>query len=173
MKNLGDEIWNKIKEKNLQIDAESMHIGGAKNLEDKINILLKEINEIEEEKDRYYYHTGKINEEDNKEKIILTIDEVESQADLSKIYNTCACSQQESRFKSVLGHLLIDSRAINSNVNNNFINSYRLDAISGEVNPFIKTNAFDMSFGNKKIAFDNITAKKGIEYVTAELESLG
>ncbi len=84
MKNLGDEIWNKIKEKNLQIDAESMHIGGAKNLEDKINILLKEINEIEEEKDRYYYHTGKINEEDNKEKIILTIDEVESQADLSK-----------------------------------------------------------------------------------------
>lgn len=103
-----------------------------------------------------------------------------SQSQVSKIHNEFVRLSENSKFKMVLGHLLLDSPTSSTSSNNDFIRTNRLDAV-GEG---IKTedlvdknlvNNFDVMLNGKGAikTFDQKTAEKGAEYVKIELASLG
>src|SRR5574337_2056208 len=102
-----------------------------------------------------------------------------SQSQLSKIHNEFVRLSENSKFKTVLGHLLLDNSNTASN-NNDFVRTNRVDAV-GEgikiedlVDKTLVNNFDIMLSGNGTTKdYDQKTADKGAEYVKIELASLG
>jgi hypothetical protein len=102
-----------------------------------------------------------------------------NQAQVSKIHNEFARLSENSKFKMVLGHLLINTNASTPN-GQDFVRLNRLDAENSSINfeDLVDQNLvgnFDVALnGNGTIKpFDQKTAEKGAEYVKVELVSLG
>lgn len=103
-----------------------------------------------------------------------------TQAKLSDIYNNFVRLSSNSKFRNVLGHLLLEQQAIFSSKNEEFINLNRVDSdnskmtnkdfadqtISNELDA-----AFDSKVGNN--TYDSRLAERGAFIVGAELKALG
>ena len=102
-----------------------------------------------------------------------------SQSDISGIYNNFAKISGASRFRDVLGELLLDSGITATASSSDFIKQNRLDAeiekeIKTAADPTITNTIASVFSDSAEIkAFDNKIATKGIEYVTAELNARG
>lgn len=104
-----------------------------------------------------------------------------SQADLSSIHNDLVRLSSESKFRSVLGHLLLGEQEIKTSHNEKFVNMNRVDAeTSGISNEDLAdqslVGALSDAFGgsmNEAKAFDKSKAKMGADFVKMELEAMG
>jgi hypothetical protein len=104
-----------------------------------------------------------------------------TQAEISNIYNEFARLSSENKFRKVLGHLLINDAPESKNENPEYISMTRVDASDSSIDTSSQTDkmltaALASMFGGSiddLKAFDADIAKKGTEYVGAELESLG
>jgi len=102
-----------------------------------------------------------------------------SQSDISNIYNNFVKISSDSRFREVLGGLLLNESAV-AKTDSDFVKQNRLDvdiekAIDNQIDPNLTStiaSIFSDSIDSSK-AFDNKIATKGIEFVSAELKSLG
>jgi len=104
-----------------------------------------------------------------------------SQSDVSYIYNNFVRYANNSKFRSVLGHLLLEDRAEFSSQNTDYTKLNRVDAEDSGIDTadLVDKNlsnalsaAFDNSFDHLK-AYDEDKANRGREYVELELQSLG
>lgn len=104
-----------------------------------------------------------------------------SQADISGIYNQFVRLSSNSKFRQVLGHLLLNETPNSNSRNEDYVRMNRVDAeTSGiSVDDFVDKNlvgalntAFGNSFNDVK-AFDQNIANNGTLLVNAELKSLG
>lgn len=104
-----------------------------------------------------------------------------SQADVSRIYNEFVRLSSNSKFRNVLGHLLLESKMTFSSQNPDYTRMNRVDAdVSNlDTNDYVDqnlVNALNSAFGNsinEVKAFDVNLANKGQTYVEAELRALG
>jgi len=103
-----------------------------------------------------------------------------NQATMSEVYNHFV-RLGETKFRDVLGHLLKDDRPDTSTSSANYTRMNRIDAETSGLNTddFVDknlTNAISAAFGGSidaVKAFDDRIAKKGTEFVSAELRALG
>lgn len=104
-----------------------------------------------------------------------------TQAEISNIYNEFVRLSSENKFRSVLGHLLLNDLPPAKNENPEYVNMTRVDASNSSIDTSAQTDkmltaALASMFGGSTDdikAYDETAAQKGIEYVGAELESLG
>lgn len=104
-----------------------------------------------------------------------------SQAKISDIYNQLVRLSSNSKFRDVLGFLLLNDAPSYKVSNEEYTKANRIDAEVSKLqeDDFVDRNlvdaisvAFGGSFDTNK-AYDNRIAKKGLEFVKAELQALG
>lgn len=104
-----------------------------------------------------------------------------SQAQISEVYNHFARLSGNSKFRQVLGHLLLEEQTKFSSQNPDFVRTHRVDAEDSglDTSDFVNqdvVNALTAAFGgsiDSIKAFDTSIARKGKEFVEAELRALG
>lgn len=104
-----------------------------------------------------------------------------SQATVSEIYNHLVRLSGNSKFRTVLGHLLLEDKVEFTSQNPDYSKMNRVDAEDSglDMKDFVNqdiVNAISAAFGgsiDSIKAFDSKIAKKGVEFVTAELRALG
>jgi hypothetical protein len=103
-----------------------------------------------------------------------------NQAAISQIYNHFVRLSENSKFRSVLGHLLLDNGiGVTGTNKNDFIKHMRIDAndsdVSMDVVDYDVVNSLSPSFDSKmgQNTFDQKMASCGADMVKAELRSLG
>lgn len=104
-----------------------------------------------------------------------------SQATVSEIYNHLVSLSGNSKFRSVLGHLLLEEKTTFSSQSPDYSKMNRVDAEDSclDMKDFVNqdiVNAISVAFGgsiDSVKAFDSKIAQKGVEFVTAELRALG
>jgi len=104
-----------------------------------------------------------------------------TQAQVSEIYNNFAHIRQGSKFRSVLGHLLKDDAPQLTSQNPDYTKLNRVDAEDTALNTedYLDKNMVNALSGVFGESMDNVkaynigVASKGVDYVRAELQSLG
>lgn len=104
-----------------------------------------------------------------------------NQAEMTKIYNDLVRLSDNTKFRKVLGMLLLNNAPVTKTASNKYIEMNRVDASDSQlsVDDYIDksmVNSLTELFGgsiNKEKAYNDKAAAKGAEYVAAELASLG
>jgi len=104
-----------------------------------------------------------------------------NQATVSEIYNHLVSLSGNSKFRTVLGHLLLEEKTQFTSQSPDYSKMNRVDAEDSglDMKDFVNqdiVNAISVAFGgsiDSIKAFDSKIAQKGIEFVVAELRALG